>query len=316
MRKLIIIIMLLSSLRIYSEDNYKLISYIPTDGEIQYLMNLYERLKGIESNEMDYKQLADIYTAFENKNERYYDTYQRLLFESYLLYTKNPLIKEFILNYISENNYQDDFSLTLVRLYNGVEEKYESNKKEIIKYKISTGLIDEQINLFNMDEVTVLNGSLGLMLFENDWTVVSIDNKQFSDNENNLSLVYGGGTNSIAVYIKEIKNISFNDFKVKEIDGTFYREKYSNYQVFELSKEGVLSRSGADYIFIGVGNDIDVAFSDIINFSSVLYLYSAQKNTGFRVEYFMNISKNNNNYKIRNALFNHLLFQNLLSFVN
>jgi len=232
------------------------------------------------------------------------------------LFTKNPAIKKYILNYILENNYQDEFSLTLLRLYQGVEEKYETNNKEYYKIKTVGGLVDEQINLFNMNEVTVFDGGLGLMLFDNDWAIISINNENKKTNENNLSLVYGGGTNSIAVYLKEIKDISFDDFKKIEIDGEFYKKKFSDYQIFELPKEGVLSRAGADNIYIGIGNDEDAAFPDIMNFSSIMYLYSSEKKTGYIIDCFMNISKKNNNYKIKNALFNHIYFQNLLSFIN
>lgn len=314
MRKIVVCTVLLFIFlsNAYVEDRYELISYTPHEQEIQYMMNLYERLKSIESNEMDYEILGEIYSVFENQNERYYRTYQRLLFESYLLYTRNKDVRKYILNYIEDNNFEDEFSMTLYRLYNYVEELKDSDEKS--KYITKDGLVDEQINLFNMNEVTVLNDKLGLMLFDNDWKVVSINDA--NENESNLSLIYGGGTNSVAIYIKEICNIDFVEFKKKEIDGEFYKEKYSEYQVYSLPKEGILSKSGADYIFIGVGNDYDKAFPDISNFSSIIFLYSEEYKTGFVLDFFMNMSKNNNSYDIRHSIYNHLFFQSLLSFIN
>ena len=134
---------------------------------------------------------------------------------------------------------------------------------------------------------------------------ISIDDKQ--PNVSNISLIYGGGTNSIALYLKEIKNISFNDFKAQEIDGAFYKRKYSDYKVFELPKDGVLNRAGADYIFMGVGNDVDLVFPNIVNFSSVMYLYSVEKKRKkllFEFSFF--IISMTDNYKIiafRNIFF-------------
>jgi len=306
--------MLILSLCGFTQENYQLIAYIPSDGEIQYLMNLYERLKSFDNNTQDYTQLGSMYKTFENVSDKYYSTYQRLLFESYLLKTKNEKIQNYISSYINQNNLQDNFSSTLNRLYQGKPEQYTSNNQKYERINISGNFIDEEINLFNMKEITVFNNDLGLMLFDNNWTIVNI--KDDITNEKNISLIYGGGTNSIAIYIKQTTNISFNDFKMLQIDGKFYKEKYSDYQVIELPNEGILGRSGADHIFLGVGSGADIAFKDIDNFSAVMFIYSEKNQTGYKIDYFMNISPKNNNYQIRNDLFNHLLFQNLMSFIN
>jgi hypothetical protein len=167
-----------------------------------------------------------------------------------------------------------------------------------------------------MQEVTVFDNSLGLMLFDNDWQTISIKSKDINDKKASFSLVYGGGTNSISINLQKITNISFDDFKKTEIDSDFNKERFSQYQTFELPREGILKRSGADYIYLGIGNGKDSTFKEINNYSSIIYFYSTTNKTGYIIDHYMNISKNNNNYDIQESIFNHLVFQSLLSFVN
>jgi len=295
-------------------EDLNLIKYVPSDGEIQYYMNLYARLQAIDQNKMDYKQLGNMYTNFENTDSRYYSTYQRLLFESYLMQTKNDQVRRYIIEYINTNSINDLFSQSIIRLYKSKPEEYMMDKKKYIRYKYNDDYVDENINLFNMNEVGLFNGELGLMLFTNDWTQIKFADKN-DDTVENITLLFGGGTNSTSIVIKKIPKIDYSTFKEQTIDGNFYKEKYKNYQILELKNEGILARAGADHIFLGIGNDKDIAFSNIDNFSSVMYMYSEKKQIGYEIEYFMNISTKNNNYSIRTNLYNHLIFQCLLSFI-
>lgn len=296
-------------------QNNKMIVYIPSDGEIQYYMNLYERLKAIEIEKMDYKQLSDMYEAFENKDGKYFNTYQKLLIESYLFYTKNSKVRNYMTTYLGSKNSTDQLANTLVRLYKSQENKYKSDGKEYTRFLCSNDLIDENINLFSMKEITTMNDKIGLMLFDNNWSEVTINDKK-DPNISFMSYIYGGGTSSISISIKQYEKISFEAFNKNTIMGDFYKVKYDNYVINELDKSGILARAGADRIYLGVGSGKDIGFPEIINASAVLFMYSETKQTGYQIEYFMNISPKNNNYKIQELIFNHMLFQCLLSFIN
>jgi hypothetical protein len=206
-------------------------------------------------------------------------------------------------------------SKTLIRLYKGQEEKYKTDGKEYIKIICSDGLIDENINLFKMEEITTLNDKIGLMIFDNEWSEIGINDHK-DTNVKIISYVYGGGTNSVSISIKQYEKTNFEEFSTNEISGDYYKGKYVNYTVNEIDKTGILARAGADRIYLGIGSGEDIGFPDIINGSAILFMYSESKQTGYQIEYSMNISPKNNNYQIQNLLFNHILFQCLLSYIN
>jgi hypothetical protein len=291
------------------------INYVPSDSEIQYYMNLYERLKSIDRGEQEFQQLGDIYKRFENKASRYYSTYQRLLFESYLLMTANKEVQEYIISYIKSNKLEDEFSDTLERKYKSTRETYKMDEKDYFRFNYEDTYVDENINMFNMNEVTLFDNQIGLMLFENDWNIFHIDDPKKTD-RNFVFLLFGGGTNTIKISIDRMKKIAFSNFRDNIIYGNTFKNMFSNFQLSELKTTGVLARAGADRIYLGIGQEKDKIFDIIENFSAVLYFYSEKEKTGYVIDYFMNISPKNNNFEIRDRLFNHLLFQAYLSFMN
>lgn len=107
-------------LSLYAQTNSELIFYIPSETELQYFMNLYAKLKSIEDNASSINQLEDLYYSFES--EKYYETYQRILFESYLLSTHNQSVKNVMLNFFEQEKIHTEFTETLKRLYTS---KYE-----------------------------------------------------------------------------------------------------------------------------------------------------------------------------------------------
>ena len=184
-----------------------------------------------------------------------------------------------------------------------------------MRYNYNNTLFDENINFFNMNEVLTFNDTLGLMLFDNDWLQVNIDIQQ--NNTQDFSLIYGGGSHSLKISLKKLENIDFETFQKKEINGaSSYKNQSLKYQIFELPQEGILLRSGADHIAMAVGNGVDTAFKNVENYSSIIFLYSNKHKAGYVIHHFMNISSNNNNYSIRDRLFNHIVFQSLLTFIN
>lgn len=124
-----------------------------------------------------------------------------------------------------------------------------------------------------MNEVLVFNDTLGLMLFDNDWQQINVDIKK--NNTQDFSLIYGGGTHAINISLKKLEHIDFELFKKQEIDGlSSFTDKYQEYKIFELPKEGILLRAGADHIFFAIGSGTDRFFSKckelFIDYISVL----------------------------------------------
>jgi hypothetical protein len=294
-------------------SNDSIFVYIPQENEIQFYMNLYEKLKNIENNKMDSNALVSYYDTFL-KQQKYRETYQSLLFESYLLNTQNENVKKIILAHIKELKYNDEFSKALIRLYASKKEKVVLDKKEELHYNYQNKYFDENIDLFHMKEINTFNNELGIMFFDqNSWKNIIIKDK--NQEKNDITFICGGGTNSISLSLEK-HNIpdSLNFFKYVD-KSKFYKEKYKNFKLNELPTQGVLSRSGADKINIGIGYGKD-QIPEIESFTVILYMYSKNKKCGYVITYYMNFSKINNNYEFRNRIYNHLIYQILLSWMN
>ena len=134
-------------------------------------------------------------------------------------------------------------------------------------------------------------------------------------NRDAVTLISGGGTNSISISLTKYKTDDYNKFSSDVINSSSSKKNYDNYKLNELPQEGILSRSGADKIFLGVGYGKDIMPS-IESFSSVLYMYSEKNKCGYVITYYMNFSTINNNFEFRNRLYNHLLFQIILSWID
>jgi|GEM_PF-2903252 len=290
--------------------------YIPTDTEMQYFMNLYAKLKSIEE-QTSIDELEALYQTFESGH--YYETYQSLLFESYLLATRNQAVKDTMLSFFDRKKIHTDFAETLKRLYTSPTKRRLGNEsKNTLPFNDKNTLFDENINFFTMNEVLTFNDTLGLMLFENDWRQASIDLPNLPKKKTqDFFLVCGGGTHSLKLSFKKLEHIDFETFKKQEIErNASYHDTSLKYDIFELPKEGILVRAGADRIYLAMGDGTDRVFTDVKNYSSILFLYSKKNNAGYVIHTFMNIASNNNNYRIRERLFHHIVFQSLLTFIN
>lgn len=295
-----------------SKPDDSIFFYIPVEEEIQYYMNFFERLKAIETKKIKHDEIVTFYDTFL-KNEKYRNTYQSLLLESYLVSTKSDDVKKSIAEHISNKKYNDEFSKALLRLYSSKKESTIQNKKEQIQFNYKDRYYDENINLFNMKEIKFFDDKLGLVFFnENNWNVISFNDKE--KNRDAVSFISGGGTNSISVSLTRYKIDDFNKFETDVINSPLHKKKYGNYKLNELSKEGILARSGADKIFLGAGYGND-ALPGIESFTSTLYMYSEKNKCGYVISYYMNFSTINNNFEFRNRIYNHLLFQMILSWI-
>ncbi len=243
---------------------------------------------------------------------------ESLLLESYLRYTKNKGVRKKIEGYIRKNNLSDNFSMSLLRLYNAKEEKTVDLGYPKLRYNYQNKYFDENINLFLQKEVSFFDDELTLVMFENEWRTVILNNDQFKKNNLNrevLNFIYGGDTNSFVFMVIRYTNITFKQFHEKAINDKFFTERHKNFTTVELKKEEFHEKCGADKIFIsyGVGPDI---IPNVESAMLCLHLYSYKLKKGYQVIYSMNFSESNNNYLLRERIWNQLLLQLCFTSIN
>jgi len=315
MKRIIVSVLLMISFisSSYSQDfpiNYIIqdpfFFYIPSQEEVNDYFNFYSYLQKLDNNEaaITDTNLNKLYKRFVNK-----ETMHSLLFESFLLQTKNENIENLIIKLRNVGILVDDFSEILFRKYKSNKNVRETDSRSTIQYNYNDKYFDENINLFTMRQSSTFNKKLGLMLYSNDWVNMSFnDDSKKDDNEDSFYLNFGGGTNSMFIALKEYKNIEFSDLYAKAVEDEYNKNKYINWKTIELDAEGILAISGADKIFIGYGSGPDI-IPEIKNASFKIILYNSIKELAYEVTYFMNFSKINNNYLIRNRIWNQLFMQ-------
>lgn len=310
------IILIFSLFLISGEDNKEVkqfFFYIPDQEQINDYFNLFKYLIQWDENKIviNNEKLEKYYTGYVNQ-----DSFQGLLFESFLRQTKNKKIQRQVLQLVKKNKLNDEYSQSLTRLYNSQEEKFKVDDNiEQIQYNYKEQYFDENINLFYQTESLVYNKELGLMLFENPWTNISFKSEdEKNKNQNMFFLMYGGGTNSMTIHFNKLSEIEFDDYKKEEID-KYNPDRNKNWKIIELEKKGILTTSGADKIFIAYDTGPDL-FPEIDAGTFNIYLYNEKLKTGYTISYYMNFSKINNNYNLRHRIWNHLLMQVTLSFIN
>jgi len=317
-RLIMIMIIFFITINIFPKANIdnvtnELFMYVPTQEDINDFFNLFNYLIEWDKNKRNIKdeQLLNYYNAYIGQ-----ESFQGLLFEAFLRQTTNKKIQKQILKIIEENNYNDEFSKALYRLYNAKIKRYKQDGATKIQYNYNDGFFDENINLFYMYESLTFNKELGLMLFENDWSQMSYQPDKEEDNKrDSFFLLYGGGTNSMTIHFTRYSDMDFKEFKEEAINDKYNKEKYQNWEIKELNIEGILTRSGADKFYIGIGIGPDM-IPEIDCGTFDVYLYNSKLKKGYEISYFMNFSKINNNYKIRHRIWNHLAMQLILTFIN
>jgi hypothetical protein len=267
-------------------------------------------LKAWEENEvtMEDDRLSAFFTYYIGK-----ETMHSLLFESFLRCTKNRDIQNRILKYIDDNKINTGFTDSLKKIYAAVPEVMQMEEKDITRYNYNDSEFDENIDLFHFDEVEFFDNEMGLLLFENDWTVMSLRGED--NDEESFSLIYGGGTNSMYIHLSKYSNVDERDIETK-YKSDFYEELYGkNWKISELPLEGILKRAGADKIVIahGLGPAV-IETIDTATFN--VYLYNRKNKTLYSISYFMNFSPININFSERDRIFNLLFFHTLFAFLN
>jgi len=288
------------------ESSDKFFLYIPDNFTMSGYMSMHSYLSAWDKNEIIVSD-DDLSAIFINNFDK--DTMFSLLLESFLRYTKNEHIQQRVLEYIDNNNIETGFTNSLKKLYAAVPVITTENEREIINYVYNDSEYDENINLFKFSEIELFNGELGLLLFDNDWEIVTVDNF-----EENLILNYGGVTNSILIIFKKHSGVNENEINTK-LNIPFYNTRFDgNWRVNELPLAGILERAGADRFIIAHGYGPEI-FPEIQTAIFNSYLYNTDKRVLYEVSYYMNFSPLNIHYLERDRIFNLLFFQSLFVFI-
>jgi len=287
--------------------------YVPYEEHAADYINFYNYLKQWEENKViiNDEKLLKFYKDFAGQK-----TLHGFIFEAFLRQTKNKNIQKQVLFMIKGYKLDDVFSVILTRLYNSRKKQIEMGDNNQLQYSYNEEYFDENINLFKQNEYLAFKNELGLMLFDNPWTNLSYNsrNKVYSENDS-FFLMYGGGTNSMTIHFYKMINIIFEEFKSREIEGKYNAEKYGNWKVQEIEIKGILKKANADKIFICTGTGPDL-FPEIESGTFSILLYNEKLERGYSISYYMNFSKINNNFEMRQRIWNHLLMQLIFSFIN
>jgi hypothetical protein len=311
-KRFLLIMLLLFSTNIIAQESNRIFLYIPDGDTMSNYFNLHAYLRAWDNNEIEVDdiRLAALFNSFMAQ-----DTLESLLFESFLRYTKNINVQNRILAYFESNGINNSFSNSIRKLYMSTPMLVgERDGNEVFQLNYNNVEFDENINLFDFSEVSVFNNEMGLLLFDNNWSIISFDGGG-DPNRSFFTLIYGGGTNSMTISFSRYVNVDEDDIEAR-LNLDFHNERFNdNWIVTTLPIEGILTRAGADKIIIahGIGPDRHITTIETGQFN--VYLFNRQQRTLYIVSYFMNFSPININFAERNRIFNFLFFQVLFVFL-
>lgn len=290
--------------------------YIPDMDEMSSFIGNWKYLKRCESGEVvpDEKQIASFFSVV-GRNDLI-----SLQMENFLRDVKNKDIQKSVESYIKKNKLNTPFTKALLKKYNSVENKYESSGHEEIQYSYNNEEFDENITLYDFNEIHPFNDEFGLLLFNNNWGALrlkDIETDELSD-EDHFYLIYGGGTNSISVAFQEYKNVETEEAFADIINGFIKSKKEGEqkdeWNFYQLNKSGALENSGVDeyLIYSRIGSELFAPEISAGDFGAFLYSEKYQK--VYKVEFHVNFSVININYEIRQRIFDYVRFFTLFCY--
>ncbi|QQO09967.1 hypothetical protein [Breznakiella homolactica] len=313
LRKMFIILLLSITAAVFSQENRnQLFLYIPFEEDMTDFLNMNAYLKAWDENQVTVndEQLNALCVNYIGE-----DSLQSLQFETFLRFTKNKNIQNRILSYFDGNGINDTFAAALRKLYAAEKTIRTQDGRDVIQYNYRDSEFDENINLFSFKEVSAFGTELGLLLHDNDWSMLSITPEAAGEKEESFFLIYGGGTNSMTIQFKKYYETKEEEINSR-INENFYREKYKeNWVMTDIPLAGILERSGAEKIIIGHGLGPDI-IETIETGTFNVYLYDRETEILYEVSYFMNFSPKNIHFAGRDRIFNYLFFQLLFVFIN
>ena len=283
--------------------------YIPETDEMSSFISNWKYLQKCDSGEVvpDEQQIASFFSVIGRN-----DTIS-LQMEMFLLNVKNKDVQKKAENYIKKNNLDTPFAQALLRKYNSVEKTYDNSGHEEIQYSYNDEWFDENITLYDFNEIHPFEDEFGLLLFNNNWGVLRLKNDDgTAGDEDHFYLIHGGGTNSVSVSFREYRNIEteddfaqiINDFIKSKKEG----EQKDEWNFYQLNKTGVLENCGVDeyIIYSRIGSEPLVPAISAGDFGA--YLYSEKYKKVYKVEYHVNFSVINISYGIRQRIYDYVRF--------
>ncbi len=283
------------------------ILYVPDMDEMSSFINNWSYLKKCDSGEnvLDADQIKVMYSVV-GRNDLI-----SLQMETFLRNVKNKDVQKLVSDYISKNKVNTPFAQALIKKYNAQEiVKEENNGHKQIQYSYHDVEYDENITLYDFNEIHPFDDEFGMLLFNNDWGVMQLNNPEPGD-EKNFYLIYGGGTNSLSVSLREYVNVDTREAFADIINGFISKKKEGEqkdeWAFYQLEKTGVLENCGVDdyIIYTRIGPDL-IPEIEVGQFGA--FLYSSKYNKVYTIEYYFNFSKINISYEIRQRVFDYVRF--------
>ena len=289
------------------------ILYIPDMDEMSSFINNWSYLKKCDTGEnvLDADQIKVLYSTV-GRNDLI-----SLQMENFLRNVKNKDVQKLVLDYISKNKVDTPFAQSLIKKYNSEEiVQVDNNGHKQIQYSYNDKEYDENITLYDFNEIHPFEDEFGMLLFNNDWGVMQINNPE-PGKEKDLYLIYGGGTNSLSIYLKEYENVDTKEAFADIINGFIKTKKEGEqkdeWAFYQLNKTGVLENCGVDeyIIYTRIGPDI-IPEIEVGQFGA--FLYSPKYNKVYKIEYYFNFSKINISYNIRQRIYDYVRFFTLFCY--
>ena len=282
--------------------------YIPDSDEMSSFFSNMAYLKKCDSGEVTVDEaLVKTFFSVVGRNDLI-----SLQMENFLRDVKNKDVQKKVSDYIKKNKIDTPYTQALLKKYSSTEKKFDDNGHEVIQYSYKEEEFDEDIILYNFNEIHPFNDEFGLLLFANDWNVLTLNNNDGTpSDEKTIYVIHGGGTNCLTVSFKEIENVNSKEDFAKIIN-PFIESKNQGDQAdewsfYQLNKTGVLENCGVDeyIIYSRIGPDI---IPEISAGSFGAFLYSEKYGKVYRIDFFLNYSKININYDIRDRIFPYVRF--------
>ena len=284
--------------------------YIPSQAEADDYFRFRAYLEQADKNGgFDEEVVPVLFERFWND-----ESMHSLLFENFLLTAENPGLRKQVLDHIKTAGLSDSAAKAVGRKYEAEKTSYKMDGKTQYRYNWNDKYFDENFNLHALEEIYPFEGGMGMLIFDNDWSIMTMNQSDSGEAlENQLYFVYGGGTNSMFIALRKFPDIAPGDFKSKVVDAdTGNSQKYENWKIAALPAAGVLERAGASQIYLGCGTGPDI-IPEIDTATFVIYMYSEEQAAAYKVNYFMNFSVINNGYEMRRRIYNHIMLN--LNFV-